>query len=171
MKNVKYMTNYGWDICEKKMLKKLSEFANEGWILDSMSPLRFKLIKGEPQSLVYEMDYQKDVEDKEEYRRIFQEAGWNLVCELDGFSIFSAPKGTVSLYTDKTNLYEGIKKRRQKVMLAWIISILMICFGLCVNITNVSLIVGLLGAMLFGSTTVWLGGLLINKRNVKKECM
>ena len=66
MKNVKYMTNYGWDICEKKMLKKLSEFANEGWILDSMSPLRFKLIKGEPQSLVYEMDYQKDVEDKEE---------------------------------------------------------------------------------------------------------
>lgn len=167
MKTIKYMANDGWDISEEKMLKKLSNYASEGWILESMSFFRFKLIKKDPQDIIYQMDYQSKIEDKEEYRKIFEEAGWKFVCELEGFNIFYAPKGTVSIYTDKSNLIEATNRRKKYVFATWIVSLILALIGLKMKKSIISLIITVFFCSIFGYCSVWLFGLL--RKNTKKD--
>ena len=55
-KEYKYMINEGLAFSEEKMMKKLSDRAKEGWLLEKATIMRFKLKKGEPQNLIYSMD-------------------------------------------------------------------------------------------------------------------
>lgn len=170
MAEVKYMVNQGWDIAEEKMLKRLSQFAKEGWLLESMTAMKFQLIKVTPEDLIYAMDYQKNVEDLDEYFAIFTEAGWSFVCELSGFRIFSAPKGTKEIYTDDTNLKEMILSRKKKVFLVWCVSVLGIAFNFFIEdslsnkiIEAMALLISIICAGTFGFTSVWLFGLIMKK--------
>jgi hypothetical protein len=121
VKKTKYILNNGLAFSEEKDLKKLSELAEEGWILEDFAfgGLFFKLKKAEPQNIIYNLDYQTNVND--DYFDFFSSAGWTLVCSKENsMFIFSAPEGTKPIYSDKTTLldkYEGLKAQMFKVAL------------------------------------------------------
>src|SRR5690625_4194842 len=93
----KYVMISGFAFGEKGDMKKLKKLAKEGWILDELTPLFYKLKSGEPQNIDYSLDYQSDYD--EEYFRIFHEAGWTHRATLaDEIHIFSAPEGTNPIY-------------------------------------------------------------------------
>lgn len=114
MKKVKYVSNNGLAFYEESEMKKLSDYAKKGWILERFAGLGYRLRKGEPQDIVYSLDYQKGAD--EEYFAIFEAAGWSYVCsEGNEMHIFSAPKGTKPIYTDRLTTVE--KYERAKVQM------------------------------------------------------
>ncbi len=124
MKKVKYIANGGLAFFEEKEMKKLAEYAKEGWVLEKFAGLGYKLRKGEPQDIEYALDYQKGADD--EYFAFFEAAGWSHVCSAGNeIHIFSAPTGTKPIYTDKPTTvekYEREKKQMGKVALPFFIS-------------------------------------------------
>ena len=55
---------------EERTLKKLNSLAKEGWILDKLTLWRgYRLRRGEPQELVYSMDFE-----------MFEMSGWKYIC-------------------------------------------------------------------------------------------
>lgn len=88
MRKTKYVASGGLAFTEKMDMKKLSAYASKGWILNGFALLGFSLKKGEPQNIVYSLDYQKDAD--KEYFAIFEEAGWKHVCSAENeFHVFS----------------------------------------------------------------------------------
>ncbi|GAA0679819.1 MULTISPECIES: DUF2812 domain-containing protein [Clostridium] len=170
MGKYKTMLNEGWDISKNKMLRKLSNYAKEGWILESMSTLKFNLIKGEPKDLIYSMDYQPEVEDINEYLEIFKMEGWAFVCEDQGFRIFSAAPGSKPIYTDTTALDESRKIRMKYA--AIILAISLITTGVLIIITknfsgsfikSICFLILLVASAALGWSSVWIFGLLFRK--------
>ena len=74
--NYKYMWNMGLAFDEDKVLKKMNDFAETGWVLKSMNLFRYKFEKSEPKKLIYSMDYKELEEDNEEYFMLFNSSGW-----------------------------------------------------------------------------------------------
>jgi hypothetical protein len=166
----KSIINEGWDISKNKMLAKLSDYAKEGWILESMTTMKFNMVKKEPQDIIYDMDYQPVIEDMDEYLEIFKAAGWNLVCGIGGFRVFSAPSGTKPIYTDKSALIEDRKRRTKETLIALMLSVLGLTFSIIFNnyfesgIMNiVTIITSLIFAASLGYLSVWSFGLLFRK--------
>lgn len=113
MKN-KYVMIGGFAFTEESDMKKLKNYAKEGWILDKIvGGFFYKLRKAEPQNIVYSLDYQNEA--NEEYFAIFKEAGWTPVVSLENqMYIFSAQEGTKPIYSDsKTEIDKYIKMRNQ----------------------------------------------------------
>lgn len=112
-KEYKYMINEGLAFSEDKMMKKLSDRAREGWLLEKATIMRFKLKKGEPQNLIYSMDCNDPKESDKEYFELFEKSGWTHVCSLEELHFFSAKEGTVPIYTEKNveiEKYRNIKR-------------------------------------------------------------
>ena len=105
-KDIKYVMSGGLALSEEKDMKKLSELAKEGWLLESFDIVRlsYKLRKGEPENIVYYFDYNEDKKDEDAYLELFEESDWELVCSLEGYYFFKAPEGTAPIYTDKESL-------------------------------------------------------------------
>lgn len=126
MKNTKYISSGGLAFSEKKDMKRLSKYASKGWLLESFAPFGYKLRKGEPQNLVYSVDFQMNAD--EEYYLLFEDAGWTYVCSAgDGFHIFRATPGTAPIYTDTGTLidkYEREKKTVGKLALPLLIALI-----------------------------------------------
>lgn len=132
-KTTKIMLNDGWAFSEQKMLTKLEEYAKEGWILEKATILKFYLKKGEPQNLQYAMDFQPKVEDLEEYKKIFESAGWQYVCDCYGFYIFKADHGTKRIHTDLTLIDEWRNKEKRKSIRLILISLIGIIIFYCLG--------------------------------------
>lgn len=114
MKSTKYIMSGGLAFTEEKDMKKLSDYAKRGWLLEGFAPLGYRLRRGEPQNLIYSLDYQMNVD--EDYDLIFEDAGWTRVCSAGGgLHIFRATAGTPPIYTDKTTLIDKYE-REKKVM-------------------------------------------------------
>lgn len=114
MKSTKYVGSGGLAFSEERDMKKLSEYAKKGWILEKFAPLGYWLRRGEPQDLVYSLDYQINVD--EDYDLIFKDAGWTRVCSAGGnIHIFRATAGTPPIYTDKTTTIDKYE-REKKIM-------------------------------------------------------
>jgi hypothetical protein len=96
----KYVMIRGLAFSEESDMKKLSNFAKQGWILEGISGgFLYKLKKDKPQDLVYSLDYQINAD--EEYFTIFKEAGWKKVVSVENqMHIFSAQAGTKPIYSD-----------------------------------------------------------------------
>jgi len=105
----KYLLNMGLAFDEDGVLKKMSKLAKQGWFLSKMSLLRYKFEKGEPKDLIYSMDYKDLKEDKEEYFELFDLSGWKCMCSYGPYHFFSAPIGTVPIYTDKKSYLDKYK--------------------------------------------------------------
>ncbi|WP_028775948.1 DUF2812 domain-containing protein [Shimazuella kribbensis] len=116
MNTVKYIYNGGLAFSEEKDMQRLSKYAKEGWILESSAFMGFvyKLRKGNPTDLVYNLDYRMDADD--EYFSYFQEAGWKLVCSFGNqIYIFAAPVGTKPIYSDSSSLVEKYEQEKSKM--------------------------------------------------------
>lgn len=112
-KEYRYMINEGLAFTEEKMMKKLSDRAKEGWLLEKATLMRFKLKKGEPENLIYSMDCNNPKSSDKEYFELFEKSGWTHVCSLDYIHFFSAQVGTVPIYTEKDveiEKYKGTRK-------------------------------------------------------------
>lgn len=114
MKNTKYIMSGGLAFAEERDMEKLSKYAEKGWLLERFAPLGFRLRRGQPQNLVYSVDYQVNVD--EEYDLIFEDAGWSRVCSAGGnIHIFRATAGTSPIYSDKTTTIDKYE-REKKIM-------------------------------------------------------
>lgn len=113
----KYVMGNGLAFNEASDMKRLSNYASQGWILESIVVgFFYKLRKDTPQDIIYSVDYQTDV--NEEYFTIFKEAGWNLVVSVENqMHIFSAQAGTKPIYSDnesEIDKYTSIRDRTRK---------------------------------------------------------
>lgn len=130
----KYVMIGGLAFSEENDMKKLRNYAREGWILDSIvGGFFYKLKKDKPQDIVYSLDYQNEAD--KEYFNIFKEAGWNHVISIGNqMHIFSAKAGTKPIYSDCTSeidKYISAKSGTGKMSLYSLIiaSIVMICLS------------------------------------------
>ncbi|MDP4524449.1 DUF2812 domain-containing protein [Bacillus halotolerans] len=57
MKQKKYMMSEGLAFSEEKDMKKLSDMASKGWLLDSFAVMGYNLRKAEPRNVTYSLDY------------------------------------------------------------------------------------------------------------------
>lgn len=123
MKN-KYVAIGGFAFTEESDMKKLSNYARKGWILDSIvGGFFYKLRKGTPQNIIYTLDYQENVD--EEYFSIFKEAGWDLVVSIGNkMNIFSAPVGTKPIYSDMDTEMEKYKIMKEQTKRGTVYSLL-----------------------------------------------
>lgn len=133
-KKYKYLINGGYAFDEEKITKKLSNLSKEGWILESVGPLRYKLVKGECNDYIYSMDYNESKEDLDEYFDIFKSGGWEHVDSVEGFHFFRANSGTTPIYTDKEsnkNKYNVISSSCKKTgIISGVIMIFIVLLGL-----------------------------------------
>lgn len=142
-KKYKYILNMGLAFDEERVIKKLSRMAKEGWILKKMTLFRYKLVKGQPKDIVYSMDNKELDKNDDEYFQLFENSGWQHMCSYDTFHFFSAPPGTVPLYTDKENYLNKYSNYRKiyKTTAAISLSLIML----------VTLIQIILGNKIFGT--------------------
>ncbi|CBZ02475.1 hypothetical protein N496_03015 [Clostridium botulinum A2B3 87] len=127
----KYVMISGLAFSEQNDMKKLRNYASEGWILDSIvGGFFYKLKKDKPQDIVYSLDYQNEAD--KEYFNIFSEAGWDHVVSIGNeMHIFSAKAGTKPIYSDCTSeidKYISVKNGTGKgTLYSLIVAIALIC--------------------------------------------
>ncbi|MCY7825612.1 DUF2812 domain-containing protein [Bacillus spizizenii] len=125
MKRKKYMMSEGLAFSEEKDMKRLSDMACKGWVLDSFAFMGYKLRKAEPQNLIYSLDYRAVNDDSmDEYLDIFENAGWEQVCSEYTTHIFAAAPGTKPIYSDRSTL---IDKYKQSEYTLRYITLFMLC--------------------------------------------
>lgn len=104
--NTKFVIIRGLAFSEEGDMRKLKNYAKEGWILDGIvGGFFYRLRKGEPRDLDYTVDYHSKVDG--EYFNLFAAAGWTKVLSVSNtIHIFSAPAGTKPIYSDKQTMFE-----------------------------------------------------------------
>lgn len=126
----------GFAFSEEKDMKALGDYAQKGWLLEGISSgLFYKLRKGEPENLVYSLDYQED--DNEEYYSLFREAGWKKVLSRGEVHIFSAPAGTKPIYSDNKSeryKYEAMKEKSGRGALYSLLTMILLLLGMMLSI-------------------------------------
>ena len=165
-KDKKTMINEGWAISQEKMLKKLSNYAKEGWILDKMTMLKFHMLKGEPQELYYGMDFQETLEDEKEYLRLFEEDGWEFICGDEGFRVVATKDKHKKLHTDRTLLKETRDKEKKRALIMLLVSFTMVILSLVtlnflgkyIIVKVLSFLIGVLFGGVFGMSIVLVYG-------------
>ncbi|AKL86922.1 hypothetical protein D068_cds41460 [Bacillus atrophaeus UCMB-5137] len=116
MKQKKYMMSEGLAFSEEKDMKKLSDMASKGWVLDSFAFMGYKLKKAAPRNLIYSIDYHDVGEESlADYTEMFEAAGWERVCSSQGMHIFSAEPGTSPIYSDQSTMREKYKRSEKGV--------------------------------------------------------
>lgn len=143
----RYLMNRGLAFDEERTMRKLSEMAREGWVLEEMSLFRYKLIQGEPKELIYSMDYKKVDKDEKEYFQFFEVSGWTHMCSYGPYHFFSAAPGTVPIYTDKKTYLSKYMDTKNIYLKTLLISLLILLLALFIQITMGS---ELYGTPLFG---------------------
>lgn len=70
---------FAWE--DDKEERWLEEMSASGWHLTGVAPFTWYFQKGKPTQLVYRLDYKLTLDkDYEEYKQIFADSGWELVC-------------------------------------------------------------------------------------------
>ncbi|BET53093.1 DUF2812 domain-containing protein [Bacillus subtilis] len=111
MKQKKFMMSEGLAFSEEKDMKKLSDMASKGWLLDSFAVMGYKLRKAEPRKLIYSLDYRAvDNDNLDEYLEIFENAGWEHVYSEYTTHIFAAAPGTKPIYSDRSTMIDKYKQ-------------------------------------------------------------
>lgn len=113
MKN-KYVMIEGLAFSENKDMEKLTNYAKDGWLLEGIvGGFFYKLRKGEPRDIIYNLDYQADANP--EYFSFMKEAGWEHVLSVGNqIHIYSAKAGTKPIYSDvETEQDKYINARKQ----------------------------------------------------------
>lgn len=125
-KEHKYIINMGLAFDEDRAMRKLSDMAKEGWVLEEMTLFRYKLVKHDPANLVYTMDYKKMDNDESEYFDLFEDSGWKHMSSYGGFHFFAGSPGVVPIYTDKKSYLEKYKSYKQGCVKSVLVSIFII---------------------------------------------
>lgn len=94
----------------------LREMARKGWHLSSFGlPGFYNFTRGEPQDMVYRLDFIMSKIDMADYLQLFRDAGWEYFGTLGGWQYFRKPaeaEGANEIYTDP----ESKVKRHQRLL-------------------------------------------------------
>ena len=95
-----------WAWQDEKEEAWLEEMSAQGWHLVSASiPGNYLFEKGEPHDFVYRLDFQyQSNQDREAYLQLFQDAGWELVGQMNTWYYFRKlrqPGETPEIFTDR----------------------------------------------------------------------
>lgn len=160
-RKTRYIPSMGLSFNEDNEINRLSKMAKEGWIFKSFSMLGYIFEKGQPKDQIYSLDmYELKREEKEEYIKMFEDAGWCYVCSCsDFYHFFSAAPGTQPIYSDNVSLldkYLRVKKLINKaVIILGIIGSVALGLNISFNAAGVdgavSFITGLVSAFGFSS--------------------
>ena len=108
---------FAWE--DDKEERWLEEMAISGWHLTGAVPFTWYFQKGEPARMVYRLDYKLTLDkDYQEYRQIFADAGWELVCVMSNwhyYRILPENDKVPEIYND--NHSRAVKYQRLLVML------------------------------------------------------
>ena len=110
----------------------LTEMSRRGWHLQKTTYFRHIFRRGEPIGHQYRMDFMDSEHRGPEFEQIYQDAGWEKVCEsrdeFGRWGYFRRPEvegETLELYTDAESklelLYRIRKAFRRKTILLWMI--------------------------------------------------
>lgn len=97
----------------EKEEKELNKMSKEGWQLEKGGCFHSVYRRNEAERYIYQIDYKPDLEDKERYKEIFAETGWEYInSTYNGWHFFK--KAYVEgmnideekIYSDKESLYE-----------------------------------------------------------------
>ncbi len=110
----------------------LNEMSKKGWHLDNTSFITYIFRKGEPEDIIYRLDF-KIIrnENIDDYITLFEDAGWKYISRMGPWHYFrtEAKKGeTQELYSDNTS------KIRMHNSLRWLLIIL--CTPVAYNLPN-----------------------------------
>ena len=82
-----YKTFFAWQ--DEKEEKWLEEQAAQGWHLESAAPFFYTFRKGNPERVIYRLDYKLTVDkDYAEYTLIFQDSHWELVTRMSNWHYY-----------------------------------------------------------------------------------
>jgi hypothetical protein len=88
----------------------LREMAGQGWHLSSLAlPGFYTFTRGDPQDVVYRLDFVTSKTDLDEYKQLFADAGWEHCGTLSGWQYFRKPAGAGGadeIYTDTESKIE-----------------------------------------------------------------
>ncbi|MEB2281699.1 DUF2812 domain-containing protein [Lysinibacillus xylanilyticus] len=119
MRNKRYMASYGLAFSEERDMKKLSEKAAKGWHLKRFRFAGYGLEKGEPQDVIFSIDYRKlPKSEEEEYFELFAYGGWTHVCSSTDMHIFKAAPETTPIYSDAESSIDKLARLAKPVNLA-----------------------------------------------------
>jgi len=78
---------FAWE--DEKEERWLEEMSMQGWHLTGTIPYTYYFQKGESKKMVYRLDYKLTLDkDYQEYRQIFTDAGWELVCVMSNWHYY-----------------------------------------------------------------------------------
>ncbi|MGE7768329.1 DUF2812 domain-containing protein [Peribacillus sp. NPDC096540] len=111
MVRTKYVMSNGLAFAEEKDMKKMRQKALDGWHLKSFRFAGYELEKGDPEDIIYSIDYRTlQSNEEDEYFEMFSYAGWTHVCSSQDMHIFKAKKGTMPIYSDRESTIEKIER-------------------------------------------------------------
>lgn len=123
MAQKKYLMSNGLAFSEQKDMETLRKKALKGWNLEGFRFMGYKLEYGEPEDVIYSIDYRLLAPDEEaEYFEMFSSAGWTHVCSEYDRHIFKAEPGTAPIYSDLESKKEKIERLAEPVK--WIVPFL-----------------------------------------------
>lgn len=111
MARTKYMMSGGLAFVEEKDMEKLRKKSLNGWHLKGFRFMGYELEEGEPEDIIYSIDYRLlQPNEAEEYFEMFAYAGWTLVCSNYDMHIFKAKKGTQPIYSDRESTIDKVER-------------------------------------------------------------
>jgi hypothetical protein len=112
MNSTKSVTKWWWGWNPEKIEDWLEQMEAEGWHLYNATGIgvRFHFVKEEPRQVRYCADYQGNISP--EYKRIFQDAGWELVFSNIGWYIWRMEYSgeRPNIYTDIDSIIDRNKR-------------------------------------------------------------
>ena len=74
---------------EEEFLRRMHR---DGWKLVRVSGMMFcSFERCEPQDVIYQLDYNAQIDNREEYLQLFRDCGWEYLQDLCGYSYFRKP--------------------------------------------------------------------------------
>lgn len=122
----------------EKQEQRLSELSKQGIHLITPGLFRSGFVRDDSSSYTYRLDYRPNLRSRsaiEEYRGLYEDAGWKLVGQCWGWYYFRTPvtqQQVKELYTDKLSLKQHYRRLQQVFAMLWIAEFL-IAF---VNVMN-----------------------------------
>ena len=102
----------------------LRDMHNQGWKLTNANWAVYTFESCEPEDVVYQLDYHKELNDKEEYLQMFRDCGWEFITENMGYTYFSkaaadmdGQEGIFCDYESRMGMWDRVFKHRIVMML------------------------------------------------------
>jgi Protein of unknown function (DUF2812). len=176
MSKYKYRAGLGIGFSEKKDIMMMEDMANKGYRPIGLNIFGFyKFEKTQPEMVNYTVDFSNIAicsDEFEDYKEIFNSAGWEHVLCIGKGHWFKAAKGTVPIYTDKCNeveKYKNIFRQFYKGLLRDVIfSLIFLLLYLTVPIPLLEMIFYLLFSGSIGIVIVMVIGTILSWNKVQK---